>query len=92
LKVRYLARALRDLRRIDEFVRRESPARARDTGERIEKRIADLALFPLQGTQSARRNLRQLYVTRTPYIVIYRVVRREVQIVTIVHASQQRRS
>lgn len=92
MKVRFLKRAIRDLNRIEAYIRAESPSGAKRIGARLRKRAQDLAQFPFQGTQSVRHDLYQLYVTRTPYILIYRVRDDEVQILTIVHASQRRRS
>ena len=92
MKVRFLARAAQDLARIAERTRTESPAGAARIGARLKKRADDLTLFPEQGTLSPRTGLREIYVTRTPYILIYRVAANQVQIITIVHAKQRRRS
>lgn len=91
MKVRYTRRALRDLGRIEAHVRRESPKGAVRIGARIRKRIDDLQQFPKQAKQGEGSKLRMLVVTRTPYIVVYRV-RLEVEIIAIVHAAQRRRS
>lgn len=93
MRVRYLERAVADLTRIEAYLRSESPRGAARVGARIRKRAQDLAQFPFQGTRSRqRKNLYQLYVTKTPYILVYRVENDEVQIITIVHTSQRRRS
>jgi toxin ParE1/3/4 len=92
VKVRYLERAVNDLIKIEEHLRSESPRGAARIGSRIRKRADDLAQFPFQGTKSRRADLFQLYVAKTPYILIYRVKGEEVHIITIVHTSQRRRS
>lgn len=92
MRVRFTARALRDLNRINAYILSESPSGAARIGARIRKRANDLAQFPFQGTKSQRQDLFQLYVSQTPYMLIYRVRADEVQIVTIVHTSQRRRS
>lgn len=91
MRVRYLDQAVRDLIRIEAYLREHSPRGAARVGARIRKRANDLSQFPDQGTPSRRHGLRQLYVTKTPYILIYRVRDDEVHIITIVHASQRRR-
>ena len=92
MKVRFLKRAVRDLHQIEEYIRAESPSGAARVGARIRKRAEDLGQFPFQGTKSEHADLFQLYVARTPYILIYRVRNDEVHVITVVHASQRRRS
>jgi toxin ParE1/3/4 len=92
VKVRYLQRAVADLIRIEAHIRAESPRGAARVGARIRKRAGDLAQFPFQGTRSRRHGVFQLYVAKTPYILIYRLENDEVQIITVVHTSQRRRT
>ena len=92
MKVRFLELALADLHRIEDYLRERSKAGADRVAGRIRKRIADLAQFPDQGTASRRRRgARQIYVTKTPYIVVYRVTSEEVQILAVIHAKQRKR-
>jgi toxin ParE1/3/4 len=90
VKVRFLKRAVQDLINIDNFTRKESPRGAARIGARIRKRADDLAQFPEQGTASDKVGVRQLYVAKTPYILVYRIKNDEVQIITILHASNRR--
>ena len=90
MKVRFLKRAVQALINIEAYTRQHSPRGAARVGARIQKRANDLAQFPEQGTQSEKAGVRQLYVSQTPYILIYRVKRDEVQIITILHTSNRR--
>ena len=90
--VRFLKRAIQDLIEIDEHTRAHSPRGAARVGARIRKRADDLARFPESGTLSEKTGLRQLYVAKAPYMLIYRVRGNEVQIITILHTSRNRRS
>lgn len=90
MKVRFLKRAVQDLINIDEYTREHSPKGAARVGARIRKRANDLAQFPESGQPSTKVGLRQLYVAKTPYILIYRVRDDEVQIITILHTSRRR--
>lgn len=91
MKVRYTRRARDDLIRIEAYLRQHSPHGAARVGARIRKRIDDLAQFPRQSTQLGRvGDTRMLVVTRTRYLVVYRVTH-EVEIITVIHASQQHR-
>lgn len=90
MKVRFLKRAVQDLIDIEAYTRQHSPRGAARIGARIRKRADDLAQFAEQGTPSDRVDVRQLYVAKTPYILIYRIRRQEVQIITILHTSNRR--
>lgn len=89
MRVRFLKRAVQDLIHIEAYTRKESPRGAARIGARIRKRADDLAQFPEQGTASGKAGVRQLYVAKTPYILIYRIKGDEVQIITILHTSNR---
>lgn len=90
MKVRFLKRAVQDLMEIEAYTRRHSPQGAARVGARIRKRAYDLAQFPEQGTESPKAGVRQIYVGKAPYMLIYRVQGEEVQILTILHTSRRR--
>lgn len=89
MRLRYTKRALGDLAGIEAYLRQHSPRGAARIGARVRKRIDDLIQFPQQSAQSDS-DARMLVVTRTPYIVIYRITR-EVEILAIIHSAQHRR-
>jgi len=89
-EVLFLKRAVQDLIDIEAYTRERSPQGAARIGARIRKRADDLAQFPEQGTESPKAGVRQLYVGRTPYMLIYRIFGAEVQILTILHTSRRR--
>lgn len=89
MKIRYTKRALRDLLAIETYIEQHSPKGAARIGARIRKRIDDLELFPEQGAPSEKQGVRLLVVTRTPYVVLYRV-RKDVEILTILHGFRRR--
>ncbi len=86
--VRYSKRALRDLEQIAAYTRKLSPKGAARVGSRIKSRIDALLQFPDQGSPAGE--LRMIVVTRTPYIVVYRVTS-DIEILTIVHHARKRR-
>lgn len=73
------------------FVRSQSPAGAARVGERILAAITLLERFPELAPASRHRGLRQLVVTRTPYLVIYRIHNDRIETSAVVHAKQKRR-
>lgn len=69
----------------------KSPRGAERIGARILRVIALLERFPELAPPSRHRGLRQLIVSRTPYLVVYRVTTDAVEIRAIIHAMQKRR-
>jgi addiction module RelE/StbE family toxin len=87
MKVRIMRRAEGDLRRIARYIEIDNPTAARAVVERVLERCADLADFPQQG-RPAERGRRELVVTGTPYLAVYRIVGDEVQVLRVVHGRQ----
>ena len=85
------ARARRDFDRLVASTAAHSPKGAKRISTRILNRIADLEEMPFQGSLLPR-NLRRLEVTRTPYLLIFRVDRDAVRLVRILHGRRGRRS
>ncbi len=65
----------------------------RQSAARIEaeiiRRISTLKIFPAAGRRGRLLNTRELPVTNTPYIVIYALSGEVIQILHILHSSQQ---
>jgi|CXWL01.1.fsa_nt_gi toxin ParE1/3/4 len=73
------------------FIRSRSPAGAMRVGERILAAVTLLERFPELAPPSRHRELRQLVVPRTPYLVIYRIHENRIEIRAVVHTKQRRR-
>jgi len=82
--------ARRDLDDAIAFLEQRSRSGADRVGERIVSVVALLERFPRLAPASRHRGLRQLVITRTPYIVVYRVETDQVEIRAVVHARQKR--
>lgn len=63
-------------------------AAARVTG-RIVDMVEHLAEAPHRGRPGRIDGTRELVITRTPYIVAYRVIGHEAQVLRVLHAAQQ---
>lgn len=89
--IEWSARAKRDYDSLVAYNSAESPSGAKRIASRIQKRIADLQEMPLQGSLLPK-GLRRLEITRTPYLLIFRIDRDAVRIVRILHGRRNRRS
>ena len=73
----------------DYLISEDSPKAAARMTERIGLRIDDLLDMPFQGREGKRPGTRVLVVTRTPYVVVYRVRGSSISILTVRHAARK---
>lgn len=90
MNVRWESPAIDDLRGIWEYVAQDSLSRATAMVARLRLAALGLEEFPRLGRTSDRAGGRELVVARTPYIIVYRIVGDEVQIVRVLHGAQRR--
>lgn len=81
--------AIRDLDEVFEFIGTENPPAALGMCELIEKRVSQLAQHPYLGRQGRVANTRELVVAGTPFIVVYRTVQHQVDILAVLHSAQR---
>ncbi|HRE43352.1 MAG TPA: type II toxin-antitoxin system RelE/ParE family toxin [Terricaulis sp.] len=84
-------RAAREFRAIVTYLSARSRSGASRVTSRILKRIDDLLLIPEQGAPIGR-GARRLEVTRTPYLIFYRIMNDEIVLIGIVHGKRRRRT
>jgi toxin ParE1/3/4 len=81
------ARADRDA--IFDYIEAESPRAAVAVDKRISDRIKVLQQLPRSGRPGRVEGTRELIITRTPYIVAYRIIGDTVRILRVLHSSRQ---
>jgi addiction module RelE/StbE family toxin len=94
VSVRWSAQARRDLAGIGLYVSQDSPQAAERLVIRIREAVGILAEQPLIGRQGQRVDVRELVISRTPYLALYRARKSarkiEVVVLRVVHASRDR--
>ena len=89
MSVVFTRRALRDLANIHAYISDENPNAASRMAVEILAACDRLELFPERGRPGIRRNTREL-TSVWPYVIVYRVLRRNVEILAIWHGAQDR--
>jgi len=89
MRVVWTARALRDLASLRAYIWHDNPAAAERQVERILAAAARLAEFPETGRPGRRAGTRELVVSRTPYLVPYRVRGELVEVLRVLHGRQR---
>jgi len=88
-RVRWTIRALRRLDQIGAFIEQDNPYAPVRVVARIVSAADSLAEQPAMGRVGRIRGTRELVLTDIPYLIPYRVVGREIEIITVMHASQK---
>jgi toxin ParE1/3/4 len=83
-------RAERELARQLAHLATENPFASERMRDRIEERVTALVQFPNAGRPSRREGVRELVISGTPYLAIYRVRGDTIEIVRFFHTSQDR--
>lgn len=90
MRLIWTRRAVRDLAEIRDYIARDNPQAASRVAAHIRRSVAQLGDLPHIGRPGREAGTRELIITRTPYIVAYRVSQDAVTVVAIVHGARQR--
>lgn len=81
--------ALRDLAALRAYIGRDNPVAAMEQIEHILASVDGLLRFPESARLGRRAETRELVVSRTPYLVPYRIRDDVVQILRVLHGRQR---
>jgi len=91
VKLRWDARALKDIEAIYAYIADDDPAAAKRIVERIEESIGRLLIIPMSGRPGIVKGTRLLAVPGVPYIVVHRIRGEIVDILAVLHTARRRR-
>ncbi len=89
MKVKWLRRALKNLDEVYQYVEQNNPVAARAVLLKIQNAINNLVYFPMMGKQGRVEGTRELFVSQTPYIIIYKISSQTIIILRILHSSRR---
>ena len=89
MQIRWSPAAADDLSRIIEFIRRDSLQAAQRVALAIYDHAASLSQFPYKGRTGRVEGTRELPLPSLPFIVVYRIVKDDVEIANVVHGAQK---
>ncbi len=88
MRLEWLPQALLDFNEIIDFIAVDNPVAAIEQGDEIESQVAGLLDNRHMGRQGRVKGTRELVVVRTPYIVAYRVKKKAIQILRVLHGAR----
>ena len=73
-----------------DHIAQDSPKAAIDQGDRIEEQINMLVDYPEMGKPGRKKGTREMVISKTPFIVVYRCKPRSqrIEIMRLLHGSQ----
>lgn len=89
MRVRWTYPALADLEAIGDFIARDNPVAAKQIVARLVGSVNALRDHPNLGRRGRLTGIRELIVSGTPYVVPYRVLDDDVQILAVFHGARR---
>lgn len=89
MTIRWLKTATRTRFEQLDYIAADHPSAAARLDEEIERQIDMLVEHPQMGREGRVKGTRELVIGRTPYIAVYRVKRKNVEVLRILHGAQR---
>ncbi|MGB6691314.1 MAG: type II toxin-antitoxin system RelE/ParE family toxin [Terracidiphilus sp.] len=89
MTIRWLRSATRTRFEQLDFIAAENPAAAVRLDEEIERQTDLLAQYPKLGRLGRVKGTRELVISHSPFIAVYRVKGKTVEILRLLHGAQQ---
>lgn len=80
---------LRNLENVENYISQNNPEAARQVIVKIRSSVNQLAAYPYMGREGRLEGTRELVISQTPYIVVYRVQQEAVEILRVLHSARR---
>ena len=91
MRLQWLSRAIATRDAQLDYLSNDNPMAAMEQGDRIHEQVDQLLQHPNMGRPGRVEKTRELVISRTPFIVVYRVRPRakRIELIRVLHGSQQ---
>lgn len=89
MDIRWLRTATRNRILQTDYIARDNPTAAAQVDEEIEHQVRQLREHPMMGRPGRKAGTRELVISRTPFIAVYRVTKTRIEILRILHGARQ---
>lgn len=84
----WLRRAITDRDAQLDYIAQDNPLAAVSQGDRIDEQVDILLQHPQMGRPGRKQGTRELVISRTPFIVVYRIKGRRIELLRLLHGAQ----
>lgn len=88
MRLEWLPMAIADFNEIVDYIAEDNPLAAIDQGDEIDSQVAGLLANRNMGRSGRIKGTRELIIVRTPYIVAYRIVKKDILILRVLHCAR----
>ena len=85
----WLKRAIHDRDAQIDFIAQDNPLAAVSQGDHIDEQVDILLQHPQMGRPGRKQGTRELVISRTPLIVVYRINGNRIELLRLLHGSQK---
>ena len=71
------------------YIGQDNPLAAITQGDRIAEQVNMLMEHPQMGRPGRKKGTRELVISRTPYVVVYRIKDTDIEVIRVLHSSQK---
>ena len=89
MSIRWLTQAQRNRLEQLDYIAQDKPLAAIGQDERIERQINMLLAHPKMGRPGRVTGTRELVISGTPFVVIYRLQEQSIEVLRLLHSAQQ---
>ena len=89
MKLVWLKRATHDRDAQIDYIAQDNPLAAVSQGDRIDAQVDILLQQPQMGRPGRKQGTRELVISRTPFIVVYRINGNRIELLRLLHGSQK---
>ncbi|MFN5954008.1 MAG: type II toxin-antitoxin system RelE/ParE family toxin [Dolichospermum sp.] len=89
MQVKWLKWALRNLEQARNYVFQDNPTAAQELIIKIQNAANQLQKYPFMGKNGRVEGTKELIISNSPYILIYRVKEESVEVLRILHTSKR---
>lgn len=85
----WLQRAINDRESQLDYIAQDNPIAAISQGDRIDEQVDMLNRHPRMGRPGRKKGTRELVISRTPFIVVYRVKGKRIELLRLLHGARK---
>jgi len=88
MQLKITKRAKQDMSTVRKYISKDSEDMATQVLTQVKASMSGVLNFPLMGRIGRVKNTRELVLTQSSYILVYRVVKDTVEILALIHTSR----